>query len=144
MHITHAKACPSIQVILFCIINNLAWQNSTAQYSFYLNFQPLHLLFLCCIKNCTTRKGCSFSIELIIICVKRFGEQLDLARKKSEVASLLCDLQNKLIRGIQRLFSVKYLFGEAKITQDFLQLEEGFKFLDEAFEAYVINSLRFT
>ena len=30
-----------------------------------------------------------------------------------------------LIRGTQRLFSGKYLFGEAKIAYNFLQLEEG-------------------
>ena len=30
-----------------------------------------------------------------------------------------------LVRGTQRLFSVKYLFGEAKIAYNFLLLEEG-------------------
>ena len=30
-----------------------------------------------------------------------------------------------LKRGTQRLFSVKYLFGEAKIAYNFLLLEEG-------------------
>ena len=34
-------------------------------------------------------------------------------------------------RGTKRLFSVKYLFWEAKIALNFLWLEEGWKFLDD-------------
>ena len=36
-----------------------------------------------------------------------------------------------LMRGTQRLFSVKYLFGEANATQNFLLLEDSLKFLDD-------------
>ena len=34
-------------------------------------------------------------------------------------------------RGIQRLFSVKYLFEEVNIAKNFLLLEDGYKFQDE-------------
>ena len=34
-----------------------------------------------------------------------------------------------LVKGIQRLFSVRYLFGEANFAQNFLSL--GLKFLDD-------------
>ena len=34
-------------------------------------------------------------------------------------------------RGTERLFSVKYLFGEANIALDFLLLEDGYKKIDE-------------
>ena len=36
-----------------------------------------------------------------------------------------------VIRGTQRLFSVKYLIGEANITYNFLLLEDGLTFLDD-------------
>ena len=35
------------------------------------------------------------------------------------------------IRGTQRLFSVKYRFGEAHIAWNFLLLEDGKRFLDD-------------
>ena len=55
-----------------------------------------------------------------------------------------------LIGGIQRLFSVKYLFKEANILQNFLLLEDRYfqmtvPFMDCAiFETLLINSLRFS
>ena len=42
-----------------------------------------------------------------------------------------CPNDSKLNRGTQRLFSVKYLFGEANFAYNFLLLEYGQKFLDE-------------
>ena len=39
--------------------------------------------------------------------------------------------KEQFIKGTQRLFSVKYLFGEANIAYHFLFLENGLKFLDD-------------
>ena len=45
----------------------------------------------------------------------------------------LVTLQSEL-RSTQRVFSVKYLFGEANIAWNLLQLEDSYKFLDEYFK----------
>ena len=37
-----------------------------------------------------------------------------------------------------RLFSVKYLFAEANIAENFLLLEDGYKFLDDRFTIHQI------
>ena len=57
----------------------------------------------------------------------------------------------KILRGTQRLFSVKYLCGEAKNCLEFsiaYQAEKGLKFLDvhsgTNFKAYLTNSLLFS
>jgi len=58
------------------------------------------------------------------------------------------------ISGTQRLFSVKYLFGEAKLPRIFYSLRKTKNLLDDRsiheqltcaiFEANLINSLRFS
>ena len=59
-----------------------------------------------------------FCIEICIVFIRLTSQSSNNKIFKNNF-SVYC------FRGTQRLFSVKYLFGEAKIAQNFLQLEEG-------------------
>ena len=53
---------------------------------------------------------------------------------------VLVNQKENINRGTQQLFSVKYLFGEENIAQNFLWLEDGQKVLDDHVFMYNFRS----
>ena len=76
---------------------------------FFFNF------FYCCCCLIKIARGHSNSLKAKTLLPSCEGRQVVPQKKISE----------SLGRGTQRLFSVKYLFGGAKIAYNFLLLEEG-------------------